>query len=129
MHLMLGFTLGGLMLMHKGGVMPPAVWLLRLAHQEVLLAGFMLQLVFGVGFWILPRPAGPLRDRPMMAAFLLINAGVWLVSAGSTLTDWSGMVPLGRLCETGAVVLFIYSIWPRVRSLQLARERAAIHSS
>ena len=120
-HLVLGYTLGGLMLVQKGGAMHPAVWVFRLAHQEILLAGFMLQLVFGVAFWILPRAASPQSERPMMAALVLINAGVWLVAAAGAMPEWSGITILGRLSEAGAVCLFTTSIWPRVRTFQQGR--------
>lgn len=120
-HLVLGFTLGALMLAQKAGALGTAVWAFRVAHQEFLLAGFMLQLVFGVGFWILPRPVHPQHGWPMVAALILINAGVWLAAAGGTVPAWGGVAILGRLSEVGAVGLFASTIWPRVRPFQHAR--------
>lgn len=117
-HLTLGFTLGAALLIYKAGALPPAVWIVLPAHQEMLLVGFMLQLVFGVGFWILPRPPRSRSDRPMWAALVLLNVGVWLALAGSLLPGMDWLAAAGRTAEMAAVLLFATNIWPRVRSFR-----------
>lgn len=54
-YLVLGFTLGLLLLVNKGVPIHPALWRLLPAHAEFLLLGWTLQLALGVAYWILPR--------------------------------------------------------------------------
>jgi hypothetical protein len=117
-YLALGFTLGSLLLFHKGVPLHPLVWRLLPAHIEFLLLGWTAQLALGVAFWILPRFGGSRGDeRPAWAAFVLINAGVWLAGAGAGLAA-PGVIPfLGRAAEVGAAVAFAVHAWPRIRPL------------
>jgi hypothetical protein len=117
-YLALGFTLGSLLLFHKGVPLHPLVWRLLPAHIEFLLLGWTAQLALGVAFWILPRFGGSRGDeRPAWAAFVLLNAGVWLAGAGASLAA-PGVIPfLGRAAEVGAAVAFAVHAWPRIRPL------------
>ncbi|HEU4475029.1 MAG TPA: hypothetical protein VFR72_09320, partial [Gemmatimonadales bacterium] len=84
-HLATGFTIGALLLIHRGAPLHPAVPLLRPAHAELLLLGWTMQLAMGVAFWILPRfRTGSERgdERPALLAFLLLNVGVIAAAAG-----------------------------------------------
>ena len=54
-NLLLGFTLGALILANKGMFLHPAIWGWLPAHIELLLVGWIVQLVMGVAFWIAPR--------------------------------------------------------------------------
>lgn len=54
-YLLLGFTLGALLLTHKGIPLHPALWSWLPTHIEFLLMGWIAQLTMGVAFWILPR--------------------------------------------------------------------------
>jgi len=115
-YLILGFTLGSLLLLHKGLPLHPATWRLLPAHVEFLLLGWTAQLAMGVGFWIFPRFWRSRGDeRPAWLAFWLLNAGVWLVAARSM----PGVPPLapflGRLAEVGAVFSFVLHTWPRIK--------------
>ncbi|HXI35189.1 MAG TPA: hypothetical protein VNH63_13990, partial [Gemmatimonadales bacterium] len=53
--LVLGFTLGGVMLAAKGTGDTALIPRLLPIHIELLLVGWMLQLAMGVAQWILPR--------------------------------------------------------------------------
>ena len=115
LHLLLGFTFGGLILLQKGLFLAPGFWRLLPAHIEFLLFGWTVQLIMGVGFWIFPRfwrSRG--NEKPAWLAFGLLNLGVWLVSLGL----WWGSVLLpllGRLAEGGAMVAFVVHAWPRIK--------------
>lgn len=115
-YLLIGFTLGALLLSHKGVFIDAWLWRLRLAHIELLLVGWTLQLIMGVAFWILPRWwQPPIRGNVLGAwlAFFLINLGVWLVIVGG----WMFSEPLiltGRVLETTAVITFAHHAWQRV---------------
>lgn len=111
-HLVLGFTVGAVLLADKGAPFAPALWTLRGAHVEGLLVGWMVQLVMGVAVWIFPRFA--VRRAPQRSAatawlaFVLLNAGVVLVGFGGTLAA------AGRLAEIGAAASFVAHVWGRV---------------
>jgi hypothetical protein len=56
LYLALGFTIGGLLLFHKGIPLHPILWTMLPAHIDFLLIGWTAQLIMGVSFWILPQP-------------------------------------------------------------------------
>ena len=97
--------------------MPPWLWLLRPAHVEGLLFGFMVQFVMGVGYWMLPRAPARVGTRGMAGALTLLNAGVLLACAGA----WMPVAAVaGRGGEAAAVALFAAHVWPRVRAAKRA---------
>lgn len=116
LHLGVGFTIGGLMLSNKGVPYAPTVWTMIGAHIELLLFGWMAQIAMGMAFWILPRFNNTNPDQRYgrvwlaWSAFVLLNAGVLLVSLGlSTLA--------GRILEALAAGCFVLHIWPRVKPI------------
>jgi hypothetical protein len=118
LHLGVGFTVGGVLLFHKGIALDPAVWRLWPVHLELALVGWTVQLAMGVAFWILPRLQRTERyGRTGLAwlAFGLINLGVLLVAAGAwwDLGTWVSLV--GRSAELLAVAAFAVYIWPRIK--------------
>lgn len=115
-HLAGGFTLGALMLLGKGWPMA-ALSALRPLHAEMLLFGWMVQLAFGVGAWILPFGRGVDGDQRLRATFVLINTGVALVGLSLLAPGAAWLTAAGRAAEIGAAVLFAWHIWPRVRGL------------
>jgi hypothetical protein len=117
LHLMGGFTLGALLLMSKGEAWMPVLMPLRPLHVEMLLVGWMVQLAFGVGSWILPYGRGVDNDWRLYAALGCINAGVALMGCSILWPDVTWLPPLARSAEIGAAGLFGWHIWPRVRAL------------
>jgi hypothetical protein len=118
-YLVLGFTLGALLLAQKGLGGIPALWAWRPAHVELLLIGWTVQLVMGVAYWIFPRFGMSVAARRIepgaWAAFGLLNGGVWAVGIGSALEAPSWVVLAGRGAEAVAVALMVATIWARVR--------------
>ncbi len=118
LYLAVGFTLGALLLVHKGIPLHPALWRVLAPHLECVLLGWTLQLAMGVAFWILPRfPEGPERGNEALAwwAIGLLNTGVGLVGVGWML-GLPGWIPLlGRVGETAAAMAFAAHAWPRVK--------------
>ena len=90
-YLLLGFSVGALLLAHKGIPWQPLLWRWLPAHIEFLLMGWVVQLTMGVAFWILPRFWQRAR-RPwegfVYLAWLLLNLGIWLVVAGTPEDLW-----------------------------------------
>jgi heme/copper-type cytochrome/quinol oxidase subunit 1 len=121
LYLLLGFTVGGLLLANKGVPFYPLLWLLLPAHIEFLLIGWIVQLTMGVAFWIAPRFwRAPRRgnERGAVVALWLLNMGILLV-AGSTLlsraapgSEWS--LALGRGLEVAAAAAFTIHLWQRI---------------
>ena len=111
-----GFTLGAIMLAAPALDLPAGIFRLRPLHAEVLLIGWMVQLAFGVAYWILPRfRTGPARgsEWPAWVSLLLLNAGVLAGGLGQLLGLRA--VPLaGRVAEMLAALTFAVHLWSRV---------------
>jgi heme/copper-type cytochrome/quinol oxidase subunit 1 len=117
-HLLAGFTAGGLLLAEKGVGRWPALWRLFGAHVELVLIGWTAQLAMGMAFWVLPRLAGGTSrgdERPAWAAFWLVNAGAVLAGLGAVAGAPAGLVLAGRAAEAAAVGAFALHAWGRVR--------------
>lgn len=119
LYLVAGFTVGALLLTHKGIPIHPALWSWLPTHIEFLLMGWIVQLTMGVAFWILPRYWQPPR-RPnegyVWLTFGLLNLGIWLVVAGTTFRAGEWLFFAGRAAEAGAVIFFGLHSWTRVVS-------------
>lgn len=117
----LGFTLGGLILSAKAGLVTTDVWIWLPAHIALLLFGWLIQLALGVGYWILPRQVGGDRGQPAWAwgSFAACQAGLALVIF-SLLGMWIG--PAGQLLTPGIILLalgvgaFAIHAMPRIRA-------------
>lgn len=121
-HLVAGFTLGALLLSHKGVPLHPALWQLLPAHIELLLLGWTLNLVLGVAYWILPRyKTGPRRgsEGPVWLAYGLLNGGIAAVclapALGADDTARVVLVALGKAGEALAAALFAGHALPRIK--------------
>jgi cbb3-type cytochrome oxidase subunit 1 len=96
--------------------LPGSVFRLRPLHAEMLLIGWMVQLAFGVAYWILPRfRAGPARGRewPAWVSLLLLNSGVLGAGLGQVLGP-PALSLAGRGAEMLAAVTFAVHLWSRV---------------
>jgi len=117
-YLALGFTFGGLMLFNKGVLLSVWLWQLLPAHVEFLLLGWTVQLAMGVAFWILPRFSSSRgNEQVAWAAFVLLNAGVWMGGTGRLIGLPAWTVIAGHAAEAGAAVAFAIHAWPRVKPL------------
>jgi hypothetical protein len=116
-YLAAGFTLGSLMLAAPGLSHSSSVLLLRPMHREFLLVGWMVQLAFGVAFWILPRKPGSHRGTQPLAltALLLLNLGILSAGLGGTLKGPPAVIIAGRSAELLAGLAFAAHVWPRAR--------------
>ncbi len=116
-YLLVGFTLGALMLANKGLPLAPWIWRLLPIHITLLIFGFVAQLVMGVEFWILPRFAGGSRGSVTMGwlAILSLNLGIWLAAVQAWFGLAGEVLLAGRVLLGLAGVLFIANIWRRVK--------------
>ena len=117
LYFLVGFTLGTLLLINKAVPLHPAIWNLLPVHIEFLLMGWVVQLVFAVGYWIFPRfKFEPKRGNPGLAwmSLVLLNAGIGSVSLAG-FTGHAKVLLMGRVLEVGAVLLFAAQLWLRAK--------------
>ena len=116
-YLLLGFSLGGLLLANKGLMISVMIWSLLPLHIEFAFVGWMLQLAMGVAFWILPRhPKGPPRgeERLSWVALFSVNAGILCVIVDHFLKT-SALTPIGRAAEMLGLMAFVLGNWRRIK--------------
>jgi hypothetical protein len=118
-YLLAGFTIGALLLAGKAIALPPGLWRWLPVHFELLLVGWLVQLVMGVAYWIFPRfgltPAARGREELAWLAFFLLNGGVCLVSVG-LLSDRQVFAVVGRAAEVLAAATMALNVWARTRA-------------
>ncbi len=125
-YLGLGGPLGGLLLWNKGVPFAGGAWALLGPHAVLMVWGWLLQLTFGVAYWILPRVAGE-RPRPWLAALAYgcLNAGLLFAAAAPWLSGQPGFIgaaatgwlrPLAGALQLAAGAAFARHLWPRVRA-------------
>ena len=118
LYLGLGFTMGAIMLAAPALRLPLTVLRLRPLHAEILLVGWVVQLAFGVAYWILPRLRGPLargNERLAWFALLLLNLGVLAAGLGQAFAAPSWVPVAGRAAESAAALAFARHAWSRAR--------------
>jgi hypothetical protein len=118
LHLGIGATIGALVLAAKGYPLTLGwAWQLLGSHVHFMVAGWLVQLTFGVAFWILPRlDAQGDRGRPAWAwaSFGSLNAGV-VAAALAPAAGLDALRVLAALLHLIAIVAFVVHAWPRVR--------------
>ncbi|MEX0928880.1 MAG: cbb3-type cytochrome c oxidase subunit I [Balneolales bacterium] len=123
-YFMAGITIGAIMLAEKGLPSGSSIWAYRSAHIEFTLFGWMVQLVMGTAYWILPRhPAGPPRGNPAAAwlSFALLNTGLLMGVATVWLIKNPGLEAFFRMIQLAGIGCFVYVIWPRVLTFRKER--------
>jgi len=116
LYLLLGFSLGALLLFYKGTGLLAQVWRLLPAHIELMLMAWLVQFALGVAYWILPRPRGKRGGEVLVwVVFVVFNAGVWLAAVGQVIVGPRMLPWVGRAGEFMAVALFGVHAWRRLR--------------
>ncbi|MGE5072392.1 MAG: hypothetical protein ACM3MF_03115 [Anaerolineae bacterium] len=116
-YLLIGFTLGALMLAQLGVFFGPPMLIFLPIHMEFLLVGWLVQLAMGVAFWIFPRfglglPHSRGNEALIWASFWLLNTGLCVF----VLEVWfPGMLLVGRIAEVSAVVIYGLGTWRRIK--------------
>jgi len=115
-YLMIGVSIGALMLINKAFLISPLIWFIFPIHIEFLIFGWIIQFTLGVAYWILPRflkTKGRGNKNLARLIALFLNVGILLV-AFSGYGLGSKFALAGRILETMAVGFFIYLHWNRV---------------
>jgi len=117
LYFLLGISAGSMLLVHKAFPLHPATWALLPLHIEFLLSGWIVQLVFAVGYWIFPRFLNePKRGNLALAwaALAALNLSILLLVFASLATQ--GALSLaGRILQVLAAALFAASLWGRAK--------------
>lgn len=108
----------GLLLGMWMGAHPERIAMLRAAHLHALLPGFVLLMIFGVGYHVLPRFSGrpvPWAPGPM-AHLVLANLGLLVVVSGFLLRISEPgvaelLIPVGGTLILLGATLFIHAVW------------------
>ncbi|MDZ7682764.1 MAG: hypothetical protein U5J63_13885 [Fodinibius sp.] len=122
-YLLLGITIGALMLIHKAYVITPAIWMLLPIHIEVTIFGWIIQLTLGTAYWMLPRfLEGPSRGNSALVYAMVasLNLGIIFVIADSLLSFALPVDLIGRVFELTAVGLFVVLHWNRIVTYRTA---------
>ena len=89
----------------------------RLAHTHLNLAGFVVMIIFGIAYHILPRFAGkPLYSEPWAAAHFWIatiaTAGmvIGFIAPAAALLLW-----IGSVAQFAGIVLGVVNLWLTIR--------------
>lgn len=123
LHFLLGITFGAILLVNKAIPLHPSLWALLPLHIDFLLMGWIVQLVFGVAYWIFPRFRGePKRGDPRLAwaALALLNLGVWLLAAASLAARPDWQLP-ARALQAAAALLLAASLWGRAKPTETGK--------
>jgi len=111
---------------------------LRSSHVHAGLVGFMLNMVFGVAYWMMPRPGQIKQPGLELTTLLTLNIGLLLrlllepyhlLHPAAGLSNW---LTFAALLQLVAVLIFVYAMKQRVvtnqmlwklRKLREAREK------
>jgi len=139
LYLAIGATLGAILLMNRWVPMGTGVYALRASHVQFLVVGWLTQLIIGVAWWLFPPLPIALRDDAVGAerrgqaqrgseplfwsALACLNAGVLLQALFEPLHIWTQIGLFDVLAGSSvlflviAAVIFVVSLWGRVREL------------
>lgn len=124
-YLLVGFTIGALMLASKAYAFYPTIFVYLPLHVEYLMFGWFLNLIFGVAYWMFPRftPSRSSMDKPRgfvraaWVSLLLLNLGLAIYTIGQFVGPTNTVRLVGRLVELAAIASFMVNLWPRVKPM------------
>jgi hypothetical protein len=142
-YLGLGAALGALLLINRWLPLGPAIAGLKTSHVQFLVAGWLTQLILGVGWWLFPplaiglRPGNPKPQRRGQAqrgseplfwvTFACLNVGILLRAICEPLYNltrselYGFLTGISGLFLLAAAVAFVANVWGRVRALGRGR--------
>ncbi len=117
LYFLTGITFGAVLLLNKAVPLHPALWALLPLHIDFLLIGWIVQLVFGVAYWIFPRFRNePKRGNPRLAwaALLSLNLSLALLATAGLALQPAWQLP-ARGLQLAATVLMAGGLWGRAK--------------
>ena len=116
-YLVVGISIGALMLINKATGLYPGVWTLLPVHIELMIFGWIIQFTLGTGYWMLPRLIeGEPRGNEKAAALIpvLLNLGILIMILSYLYYPVQELRVLGRIFEAIVVPVFGVLHWRRV---------------
>ncbi|NUQ20370.1 MAG: hypothetical protein HOQ09_05350 [Gemmatimonadaceae bacterium] len=124
--LALGLLIGGWMIARRELYdRYPSTYVIS-AHTHAIFVGFVMMMILGVALWLFPRPdREDTRYRPALVewAYWLLTIGTAGRVTGELLRTASGALALRiailvfGAAQIGALLLFFYAMWSRIRPL------------
>jgi len=143
LYLCLGAVVGALLLINRWIPLEPRIAALKTSHVEMLVVGWLTQLIMGVAWWLFPPlPIGLHPDASSLArrgqrqrgseplfwaTFVFLNTGVLLWAICEPLFGWTQRTVFGFLAGVSGLFLaaaglaFVLNMWSRVRELGRGR--------
>lgn len=134
-----GAVIGSLLLINRWVPLATPILALRASHIQVLIAGWLTQLIMGVAWWLFPPlalrrlPDAPRSIRRGQAqrgseplfwvAFGCLNAGILLEAIFAPLYTWTKVSVFSQLAGISDLLLllaaltFVINMWNRIRAL------------
>lgn len=113
MWFVIGITLGAVMMIDIGvGFYGVSSKLLH-THLHVMLFGWLVQTIFAVAYWMLPRFG---RERPRAALAIASIGSVNAASLVSLALPWMHVHGLVTILEIASFLAFATHAWPRVKA-------------
>lgn len=134
-----GAVIGALLLVNRWVPLGSPILALRASHVQVLIVGWLTQLILGVAWWLFPPMAlrrRPNRPRPIRrgqaqrgseplfwGTFACLNAGILLQAVFAPLYTWTDVSAFNFLAGISGLFLllaactFVANMWGRVREL------------
>jgi hypothetical protein len=123
-YLLLGFVVGGLVLINQGLALDGRITALLPVFYHLLMVGWVTQLICGVALWLFPplsreQPHGD--ERLGWFSYAALNIGLPLRVIFEPLHTWlpapwlGWPLALSALLQVIAIWLFVIAIWPRVK--------------
>jgi hypothetical protein len=139
-YLSMGALLGALLFINRWMPLAAGVPVLKSSHIVMLVAGWLTQLIMGVGWWLFPPLDVGIRSdapKPMRrgqaqrgseplfwATFVCLNAGILLRALFDPLYTWTQIDAFAILSAMSGPLLliaacaFVVNMWRRVRALR-----------
>jgi hypothetical protein len=123
-YLALSLVLGAVLAVRAAFDLPAELAALSPVFFHLFMVGWVTQLIFGMLFWMLPKPSRELprgNEKVAWAAYILINCGLVLRVIGEPLTalrvDWElgWLLGLSALLQLAGGWAFVANAWPRVK--------------
>ncbi len=108
---------------------PRFVAYFRVTHVHLGVLGFLLSMVMGIGYWMMPRPGGLRQERLEALTFYLLNGGLVLRLIFEPLwyynTYWlfRQLTILSGLLVFAAILSFAYAMNSRVVTAEVVQRK------
>ncbi|TGL86245.1 hypothetical protein EHQ68_13005 [Leptospira congkakensis] len=115
-YLLLGTSLGTLLMLNKIFVLSPEIWKFLPLHYSIVIWGFLIQFIMGNAYWMFPkhmseRPRGSVKESWFL--FYSYNLGLLLLIISKFILTIPYLTMLGKLFIFFGLVTFIKLIWVR----------------